>query len=197
MKHAIELTARNTWIRVEIDGGRWPRKTAEAQAKEALAYLGRAIAAAIEGAPQVGVARELVDISPMDHGAESQDRPELPTAPRVGARTWEAVEAAIRAVKLPEGIELKEYEFDEKQLKVRHTSGAREALFWLTEVVAGEAPHEPEVSVFEINVAFEPDQIEARVLEAAKSLLKKVADRDKPGVADGSPPTEDATDEAK
>ena len=71
-------------------------------------------------------------------------------------------------------------------------------LFWLSEAVPPKPPGQPLTAAFEVKLAFEPDEIEPRVLAAAERLLEQIADRggrDKLGVPDDSP-GEDATDEA-
>ena len=208
MRYAIELTARNAHIRVVIDATPWPRKTAAGQAKEALHSLGQAIAAAIEGAPHIGTPRELVDISPVDHDAGSAGpwnigpaeaeqpgpEPEKPTAPQVGPRNWESATAAIRAVKLPPGVQLVEDEDrDERALRVRHTPAGRVALFWLAEEPVPDEGRPPMLATIEVNLDLEADEIKERMIVAAEQILERVKQREEPastGVPDGSPPTE-------
>ncbi len=106
--HRIELTSKDLLVEVTVDTARWPRKLARAQAHEALTTLAESIKLAIEKAPHVGIARDLINVSPVDYnvGDDREQPDERPTAPRVqDTANWLlALVSALKGVKLPEGI---------------------------------------------------------------------------------------------
>lgn len=184
MNYLIELTAKNVQVDVAVDAAGWPRKRAKQQAMEALGYLSDAVKVAIEGAPHVGAARELIDASPVMGMDEEADRTlgpaevGKPVAAQVGPVTWEAIEIFVKAVKLPEGVALAEAADGVPTTRLSDTE--RKALIFVGEDRAGGGTHAPEIATVEVDFDLEPDEIAARMLTAANQVLEAVKLRDAP-----------------
>jgi hypothetical protein len=181
--YAIELKAGGVNVRVEVDESQWPQKRAAARAREALTALSRFVAVAMEQAPHVGVARELVEVSPVSWSGKSLGRlireiaaPERETAPQVGGRTQEAVENAVLGTKLPRGVRLVRNSEGDPQSRVSPSGG--KILYFLVEDRHHREGARVPMGSLSVDLEMDAEEIKARVLETARALLKQIK-RDK------------------
>lgn len=197
MLYEVEVNAPRVNVTVTVDPHRWPAKTAGHMARESLSSLAKGIAVAIENAAHVGVAREMVSVSPVQElGAplRAEEAPK-PVAPRVGEkRTLEELRAAAEAAILPPKVRLA----SEGDLIVRSGPGGG-ALLLLQEARPEGWPRPLDSLSVAIPYSFEFEDIRKHITQVALKLSRRIEERElqDPVILDGPQQPEEPQDEGE